>query len=55
MDSQRSSWAESKHEPAKRTDVLNPIRNIIEREFKIPMDPPVPLINLCLGKILIQK
>ena len=50
METQRSSWAEMKHEPAARTNVLNPIRNIIEREFIIPLNPPVTLINLCLGK-----
>ena len=59
MESERSSWAEMKHEPAQRTNVLNPIRNIIEREFNIPLNPPVPLLNLCLGnniyKVLIKE
>ena len=44
------SWADMKHEPAKRTDVLNPIRVILEREMKPPQDHPLPMINLGLGE-----
>lgn len=39
-----------KHEPAKRSDVLNPIRNILEREMKPPTDHRLPMINLGLGE-----
>lgn len=38
-----------KHEPAKRTEVQNLIRSMLESELKIPTDLPVPLINLGLG------
>ena len=47
---QSKSWADLKHEPAKRTDVLNPIRVILEREMKPPVDHPLPIINLGLGE-----
>jgi hypothetical protein len=39
-----------KHEPAARTEVLNPIRVILEREMKPPVDHPLPIINLGLGE-----
>jgi len=39
-----------KHEPAERTNVLNPIRVILEREMKPPVDHPLPIINLGLGE-----
>lgn len=45
-----SIWSENKPTSAKRTDTLNPIRNIIEKEFDIPKDPPIPLLNLALGE-----
>jgi hypothetical protein len=44
-------WAELKHAPAKRTDVLNLIRAILQKELTIPADPKMPIINLGLGKI----
>ena len=47
---QKTHWAEMKHEPAKRTEVLNPIRTILEREMKPPQDHPLPMINLGLGE-----
>lgn len=50
MDRQTSSWASMKHEPAKRSDVENLIRNLLEKELQIPQNPPIPLINLGLGK-----
>lgn len=39
-----------KHEPAARTEVLNPIRVILEREMKPPADHELPIINLGLGE-----
>lgn len=39
-----------KHEPAKRTDVLNPIRAILEREMKPNPNHDLPMINLGLGE-----
>jgi aspartate/methionine/tyrosine aminotransferase len=39
-----------KHEPAERSNVLNPIRNILEREMKPPTDHHLPIINLGLGE-----
>ena len=39
-----------KHEPAQRSNVLNPIRNILEREMKPPTDHLLPMINLGLGE-----
>ena len=45
-----SNWNEMKHEPAARTNVLNPIRVILERDMKPPQDHPLPMINLGLGE-----
>ena len=53
--SERRTWTESKHTPARRSDVLNPIRSILEHELKVPTDLPRPLVNLGLGKILIEN
>ena len=39
-----------KHEPAQRSNVLNPIRNILEREMKLPVAHEKPIINLGLGE-----
>lgn len=39
-----------KHEPAGRTNVLNPIRVILEREMKPPTEHALPIINLGLGE-----
>ena len=39
-----------KHEPASRTNVLNPIRVILEREMKPPTDHALSMINLGLGE-----
>lgn len=38
MESEKrsTSWADIKHEPSKRTNVLNRIRNMLETEMKIP-------------------
>lgn len=33
-----------------RTEVVNPIRSLLEKEFKIPAQPPKPMINLALGE-----
>src|SRR5690606_3072955 len=35
---------------AKRSDVRNPIRATLEKDFKVPEDPHKPLINLTLGE-----
>ena len=43
-------WSDKKHEPAARTEVINPIRVILEREMKPPADHPLPMINLGLGE-----
>jgi hypothetical protein len=45
-----SSWANLKHEPSERTNVLNPIRNILEREMKVPTDHHLPHLGLGLGE-----
>lgn len=50
MQANATAWADMKHEPAKRTEVLNPIRVILEREMKPPKDHPAPMINLGLGE-----
>lgn len=47
MDS--TKWTK-KPVAAKRAEVLNPIRATLEKDFKVPQDPPVPLINLTLGE-----
>lgn len=39
-----------KHEPSQRSNVLNPIRVILEREMKPIPDHPLPMINLGLGE-----
>ena len=43
------SWADIKHEPAKRTEVTNLIRGMLEKELKIPTNPHKPLVMLGLG------
>ena len=43
------SW-ENKPAAAARSDVINPIRVILERDFKIPENPPIPIVNLALGE-----
>jgi len=35
---------------SKRSHAINPIRTLIEKEFKIPTDLPRPLVNLTLGE-----
>ena len=50
MQSQKPAWSELKHEPAQRTNVINPIRVILEREMKPPTDHKLPIINLGLGE-----
>lgn len=51
MEGTRREWSAMKHTPSKRSDVLNPIRNILERELIVPKDPVKPIINLGLGKL----
>lgn len=43
------NWSK-KFKPAKRADVLNPIRSTVEKEFKIPEGHEKELINLTLGE-----
>lgn len=51
MDHQGKQWSLMKHEPSKRSDVLNLIRGILEKDLQIPKDLKKPLLNLGLGKI----
>lgn len=44
------SWAAMKHRPAARTDVHNPIRQLLEKEMVFPKDHAKPMINLGLGE-----
>jgi hypothetical protein len=39
-----------KHEPAKRSEVFNLIRSILESDLKPPQNPHKPFINLGLGE-----
>lgn len=50
MESHDKSWASTKHEPAKRTNVKNQIRHFFEREVQMPKDHPLPHIGLALGE-----
>jgi hypothetical protein len=50
MQSSKLAWSEMKHEPAARTNVLNPIRNILEREMKVPTEHRLSHIGLGLGE-----
>ena len=43
-----STWG--KHVPAARSDVHNPIRQILEGELKPPQGHALPMINLGLGE-----
>ena len=45
---EKTSWGKAK--PAARSDVLNPIRQILEKEMHPPKDHPLPMINLGLGE-----
>ena len=45
---EESKWT-IKAKASGRSDVLNLIRNTIEKEFKIPENLPVKLVNLTLG------
>jgi hypothetical protein len=49
MEKREHSWADSKHEPSKRTDVHNLIRGMMEKELKMPEHPVKSIINLGLG------
>jgi hypothetical protein len=53
MESTRrdKTWSEMRHEPSKRTDVHNLIRQMLEKELKIPANPHKPLVSLGLGKL----
>ncbi len=55
MDCERASWIETKHVPSHRTEVLNLIRSILERDLKLPESPSKPIINLGLGKFFRNK
>jgi len=43
-------WASNKHEPSERSNVLNSIRNFMERSVVIPKDHPLPHVGLALGE-----
>jgi tyrosine aminotransferase len=45
-----NTWESMKHEPSARTEVLNPIRVILEREMKPNPEHELPMINLGLGE-----
>ena len=45
-----SDWSDFQHEPAERSGVVNPIRQMLEREMKPPVNHPKKLINLGLGE-----
>ena len=48
---QVASW-QNKHKSTRRTrELRNPIRAIVEKEFNIPKEPPVPLLNFSIGDI----
>ena len=46
----KAAWGEMKHVPAERSDVLNPIRHILEKEMKPPANHPKEMIMLGLGE-----
>lgn len=48
--SSNSSWAQMKHRPAARSNVINPIRQILENELRPPQGHPKSMINLGLGE-----
>jgi aspartate/methionine/tyrosine aminotransferase len=50
VEKKAQSWGDMKHTPSKRTDVLNPIRNILEKEMKPVVGHHLPMINLGLGE-----
>jgi hypothetical protein len=47
---EQKAWNTMKHEPAERTNVLNPIRHVLEREMKPNPNHEKPMINLGLGE-----
>jgi hypothetical protein len=49
MEGTVSHWKDMKHEPAKRTEVVNLIRSMLERDLKLPTNPHKPIVNLGLG------
>ena len=44
------TWGEMRHEPSKRTDVHNLIRQMLEKELKVPANLHKPLVSLGLGE-----
>lgn len=45
---ENKGWGKAK--PAARSEVLNPIRQILEKEMHPPKDHPLPMVNLGLGE-----
>ena len=45
-----TNWSDFQHEPAERSGVVNPIRQLLERDMKPPVGHPKKLINLGLGE-----
>jgi len=50
MVESKQAWSEMKHVPAERTNVLNPIRHVLEREMKPNPNHEKKMINLGLGE-----
>ena len=49
MERKQKTWSELQHEASCRTDVLNKIRGLLERDLKPPENPHKPIINFGLG------
>ena len=45
-----ASWSDIKHRPAARSNVHNPIRQILEGELRPPQNHEKQMINLGLGE-----
>ncbi len=48
--SNAASWSAIKHRPAARSNVINPIRQLLESEMPLPKNHPKTLCNLGLGE-----
>ena len=49
-EAQAASWSQMKHRPAARSNVINPIRQILEKELKMNPNHEKTIINLGLGE-----
>lgn len=50
VEENKKSWSDSKHVPAKRSDVINPIRALLEKDLIPVKNHPKPMVNLGLGE-----